>query len=158
MRKLLFICGWLIGLSAGTLLLGGCNKFGNDLADLRLKQRNDAADAKAVLEFERAAALKAKQMLEWKEFKSVAEERIMEHSTIITEYKLSVKGRRRSFDYQVVQKLENIEVKQRALRNKLIEFNIHKDDWSTFHSSYKKDLELVSAEVAEFRMKPMSKI
>ncbi|MBL0098246.1 MAG: hypothetical protein IPP46_18445 [Bacteroidetes bacterium] len=94
MRKLLFICGWLIGLSAGTLLLGGCNKFGNDLADLRLKQRNDAADAKAVLEFERAAALKAKQMLEWKEFKSVAEEK--NNGAFHNNYRVQTKRKRKT--------------------------------------------------------------
>ncbi|MBK9317473.1 MAG: hypothetical protein IPM91_00615 [Bacteroidetes bacterium] len=158
MRKLLLIWAWLISVSAGTMLLMGCSNFGNDLEDLRLKQRNDAADAKAVLEFERAAAVKAKQMLEWKEFKVAAEQSIKEQSEIIAEYKLSVKGRRRSFDYQVVKKLENLEIKQKTLRNKLIEFNIQKDDWSTFQSSYKKDLDLVIAEVAEFRTKPLIKI
>lgn len=148
--------GWLI--CAGSVLFMGCNEFGNNLSELQLKQRNDAADAKAVLDFEKAAAVKAKQALEWKEFKLAAEQSIKEQSEIIAEYKQNVKGRRRSYDYMIVKKLENVEVRHKVLRKKLVEFNIQKDDWSAFRSSYKKDLESLNAEVAEFRTKPLNKI
>lgn len=139
----------IIGIATFSIL-SSCesNKEKTDQAESNLNQAaSELADAKMKAETDSAHLVSVE---EWSLFKNETESKIKAHEIRIAYLKKSLKQSRSKGEKEMVEKIDELEEKNKALKKRMESYEKVQSDWVTFKREFAHDMDQLGSSLKDF--------
>jgi len=124
-------------------LFTGCQTSSEKLEAANQKVENEKQDLQEAQQDANAVAVKVANAEEWSAFKIDSEAKIKDNQIRIDELKVKMAKPGKTFDEMYAKSIENLEQKNKDLKNRLDAYETSQSDWEAFKREFNHDMDEV---------------
>lgn len=140
MKRTIFILSVTITLMAGTIFTS-CQSSVQKQDAAQAKVQDARQDLNEAQKDANAIGQELATAEEWATFKSESEVKIRDNEVRITELNVKMKKPGETFDELYAKKIANLELQNKEMRTRLIEYEKSQSNWETFKREFNHDMD-----------------